>query len=188
MAYDILFRKRTKANWARRSSLPSLSPDPFATLQGQQEIRSVVLLKQAAERGDPTAKQLWARKLGFLRNMKARAAGGYPDSAHCQRAMTVLAQNGVVVSGSGQDCALSCGTNRSPVTVKGQFKNGHRVPLMGQDDPLATLPAKERALVAKLIVLRKQADTGNRTAQRVVETVAQLQIFTPPQYAEPAKL
>jgi hypothetical protein len=202
MAYDLWYRRQTAANWARRSTLKADTlPDPFSSPKAQEEILAVKQLKLAADRGDPMAKRLWARKLGYLRGMKARAAGGYPDSAHCKRAMEVLAAQGIVVSGWR---SISCGVGRSPRTVKGEIVNGRGVSdsgrfvsLMGQGrgftmwggpaDPLAQLPTKERKAVAQLILLRKRADEGDASAQRVVEAVARLQIFVPPSN-EPAKL
>jgi hypothetical protein len=106
MAYDILLRRQIRRNYARKSTIEI--KDPFATPQAQEEIRSVKLLKLAADKGDPIAKQLWTRKLGFLRDMKKRSAGGYPDSAHCKRAMEVLAAEGIVVSGWPRKAAGRC--------------------------------------------------------------------------------
>lgn len=220
MAYDLLLRRRTSANWARGSSLSSATTsslwpsDPFKTPKALAERRAVKQLKLAADQGDPQAKKAWARKREFLLGMKLRAAGGYPDSAYCKRAMEVLAEDGVVISGSR---ALSCGANRNPNTVKGTLVNGRRVSSTGRfvsqtgqargfamyggssfvggpDDPLTQLPGKERAFVLKLVALRKKADVGDAAAQRVVETVAKLQIFDLPKSLlasrrdEPAKL
>jgi len=120
MAYDLLLRRLTRANWARRSTLPVVAP--------------------------------------------ASPVSGWPRKS------------------------ISCGVERSPRTVKGEIVNGRRVSIVGgPDDPLAQLPAKERKAVAQLIVLRKRADDGNASAQRIVEAVARLKIFVSPA-GEPAKL
>ncbi len=183
MAYDLWSRKLTPANWARRSTLPvafTTPQDLFSTSKAKAEIRTIKQLKLAADRGDPVAKHLWAKKLGFLRDMKTRAAGGYPDSAHCKRVIAALSAQGIVVAGWSQG-SVSCGTRRSSRTVKGEIIDGRRISVVGgPDDPLTKLPAKERTTVAKLIVLRKKADAGDASSQRIVETVARLQIFVVP--------
>jgi hypothetical protein len=207
MAYDLLLRRLTPANWARRSTLPVTgdknSPDAAIIRAAQEHASFFCSLKARASKGDKAA----AKKLGeqqvLLRDMKLRAAGGYPDSSYCQKFMTAMATEGIVVSGWPRK-SISCGVGRSPHTVKGEIVNGRGisdngrfVSLMGQGrgftmwgdpaDPLAQLPTKERKTVAQLILLRKRADEGDTSAQRVVEAVARLKIFVPPS-SEPAKL
>ena len=103
MAYDLLLRKRTTANWSRRPSLGfrglfllteyEFAPDPTpATDEEKQFIAKLAVLKMSADAGNKKAAKEWKATLAKLDLVRKKAAQGDEKSKHL---VVVLKESGI---------------------------------------------------------------------------------------------
>ena len=103
MAYDLLLRKRTTANWSRCPSLGfrglfllteyEFAPDPTpATDEEKQFIAKLAVLKMSADAGNKKAAKEWKATLAKLDLVRKKAAQGDEKSKHL---VVVLKESGI---------------------------------------------------------------------------------------------
>lgn len=177
MAYDLWYRRQTPANWARRSSTVIAAHVPAPTKSRKIGISCGPARSPKTVKGEIDTEAKATAATFALYN---KAIAGDPKALQMLNEIGTLARRG----------------NKRALRVVRLINQAHQqkqTTVVGSpDDPLAQLPAKERKAVAQLIVLRKRADAGDGSAQRIVEAVARLKIFVPPSGlalpGEPAKL
>lgn len=86
MAYDLLFRRYTRRNWARSSSLPlgfmGDEPVVIPTEAEKQLLAKVAVLKMAATAGHKGARKELQNVAVKVLQVRGKAAQGDPKAAH----------------------------------------------------------------------------------------------------------
>jgi len=184
VAYDLLLRKRTKANWSRRTSYGSrglfllaeyeFAPDPTpATDEEKQFIAKLAVLKMSADAGKKKAAKEWKATLAKLNLVKKKAAAGDEKSKHL---VVVLKESGIfdgvqAMTVTGDDASF----NSQPLVDYLQHKTDETIRLAKQGDPEALKAfaryEKRRKLGASLLKavnddMVERASKGDSEAKR----------------------
>jgi hypothetical protein len=105
MAYDLLTRRQTPANWTRYSRRRprsrgtiflveyTFAPEPLATTDAEKAlVARLAVLKMRADAGDKKALRQWRENLKAVLEAKRRAARGDPRA---RRLVQVLSESGL---------------------------------------------------------------------------------------------
>jgi len=145
VAYDLLFRKRTRTNWSRHSycgprgilllasTTYEFAPDPTPTTDEEKQfIAKLAVLKMSADAGNKKASKEWKATLTKLEAVKKKAAKGDEKSKHL---VVVLQESGI-------------------------FDGVQAMSVTGDDKPFDPAPLEKllKERMAKIELLAKQGD------------------------------
>jgi hypothetical protein len=175
VAYDLLFRKQVKKNFALSSIDVSTSEATVPTDAEKSYLANLAVLKMDADAGNKKAKKAWSKALGDLSKLRRLAQKGDPKAAHL---LTVVRESGLfegvaAMDVSGAEPALTPKAEKL-LTLLGKVKSKA---LDGDARALALVGAINKLRLDKVpgeVVAGEDADgpSGQQAARRILEDAA----------------
>jgi hypothetical protein len=147
MAYDLLFRRRTRRNWARKATvqIPSQAPGLVLTQDEKDLLARIALCRAQAQGGDKAARKRWKKTVKQIVAIRRKAARG---DVKCQRTVAVLVQSGMFPS-------TRKGAPRGTTALKPLVSGIGKTPKAPKEIDPSTLPIPARDILSKALIKQR---------------------------------